>query len=74
MFNFRFEKNEAKTAETSSASAPAQNESDSKKLETIKHKLDENLSYMKHISDTFPRPNGFSFDFYLKQFELILFV
>jgi hypothetical protein len=28
------------------------------KIELIKNKVDENLSYMSHISDTFPRPNG----------------
>ena len=27
-------------------------------LEHLKFKVNENLSYMNHISDTFPRPNG----------------
>jgi hypothetical protein len=28
------------------------------KINLIKNKIDENMSYMTHISDTFPRPNG----------------
>jgi hypothetical protein len=40
------------------ASANPTDDSSTEKLEMFKKKIKENLDYMRHISDTFPRPNG----------------
>jgi chromosome segregation ATPase len=51
--------NDDKTSESQEKNdEAATNENDNKtKLDNIKNKIEENLNYMRHISDTFPRPN-----------------